>query len=45
MQTYVSKQKKRFRRDALRRGNQMSLGFLFAQPFTQQNLDHRTEVH
>lgn len=45
MQTYVTKQKKRFLSDALRRGNQMSLGFLFAQPFTQQSLDHGTEVH
>lgn len=36
---------KRFLSDALQRGNQMPLGFLFAQPFTQQSLDHGTEVY
>lgn len=39
------KTEKRFLSDALQRGNQMPLGFLFVQPFTQQSLDHGTEVY
>lgn len=45
MQTYVTKQKKRFLSDALETGNQMLLGFLFIQPFAQQSLDDGIEVY
>lgn len=39
------KTEKRFLSDALVRGDQLPLGFLFAQPFTQRSLDDGTEVY